>query len=235
MNKQATLLVDGVTVAEAPLVTDTYVEPGTHQFEVRLEGFKPERWTSQFEKGDVQQRIVLLKSDASKRDAVSPARAGAKNPDLGLSVATTTFDDHRRVAKSSWAPVIAGGVVSLVGLGAGIGFAVVRGGLTSDAREILADLHQTQGKGACINPADGSAVSAQCARLQKKNSDYDSYGSLEAVGFTLSGVALIASTTYFLFARPDQTKLLSPSANSPLQVNGSLGKGSGSLQISALF
>ena len=227
-NKNAVVLVDGNAVAEAPLVTDTYVDPGQHHFEVKLDGYQSEQWDAEFAQGSTQQRIVLLKARAST--ATTPVSPGAAP--LVLSTATTSPGKDSTGTEGSWAPVAVGGALSLVGIGAGLGFALVRGSLTTEAKSLRGQIHASNGSNGCNGD---SAPVELCSQLQKKNSDYDSYGTLEAVSFGLGGAALIATTTYFFLARPDQNRAVSTSQSTPLRLDGSFGKGSAGFRIIATF
>ena len=221
--KGATLLIDGAVVAEAPLVTDTYVEPGKHRFDVQLEGYLPETWEAEFAKGGSQQRIVQLKPDPAAPTANTTAS-------LGLSPATTAIPVDAAPHKASWTPVIVGGALSLVGLGTGLGLALVRGGLTNDAN----DLRNQVGERGCVNPSNDT-ISNACRQLQDKNSKYDTYGTLEGVSFAFGSAALVATATYFFIARPDRVKSPHATTASSLRLDGGFGKGSARLELSADF
>ncbi|MGC4065775.1 MAG: hypothetical protein QM784_14215 [Polyangiaceae bacterium] len=225
-NKQAEVLVDGLVVAEAPLVTDVYVDPGRHQFEVRLSGHTSERWAATFAKGEIQQRIVLLKPNAPDTTSASPTPTAA----VGSTSQVNLPPMDERTSSGSWAPVIVGGAVTLVGLGAGLGFAIVRGGITDDARKLRSEI----GEGNCRTANDKTTLSL-CDQLQNKNSNYDSYGSLEAASFALGGIALVATTTYFLLSRPDRARVQSGTSRSTIQMDGGIGRDSVGLRLTAHF
>jgi hypothetical protein len=224
-NKQAEVLVDGLVVAEAPLVTDTYVDPGRHRFEVRLPGHTAERWTATFAKGENQQRIVLLKP-------TKPApEQSAGTPPAAVDFANFTLPPREETsANGSWSPVVVGGAVTLLGLGAGLGFALVRGDITDDARKLRREI----GEGNCRTANDKTTLSL-CDQLQNKNSNYDSYGSLEAASFALGGIALVATTTYFLLARPDRSRSQNNATSSTIRMDGGMGKNSVGLRLTADF
>jgi hypothetical protein len=223
-NKGAALFIDGVAVAEAPLVTDTYVEPGKHQFEVRLDGYQSEQWEAVFVKGDTVSRLVQLKPTTEP----SPQAASA----LVLSPAVTTEPLDTVPRHASWSPVVVGGALSLIGVGTGLVLAVVRGGLTDDARTLRSKLGESNQR--CVNPTD-SNITALCDRLQSKNNDYDKYGVFEGAAFALGGVALVATATYYLIARPDKVHSTHVKSALPVRVDGSLGKGSARLLLSTDF
>jgi hypothetical protein len=224
-NKQAEVLVDGLVVAEAPLVTDIYVDPGRHQFEVRLAGYEAERWSTTFAKGETQQRIVLLKPTANGATLPGPTTTvDARNPNV------TSPPPEAPTSSGSWAPVVVGGAVTLVGLGAGLGFAIVRGGITDDARKLRSEI----GEGNCRTANDKTTLSL-CDQLQNKNSNYDSYGSLEAASFALGGIALVATTTYFLLTRPDRAHGQPAASRSTIQMDGGFGRDSVGLRLTTHF
>jgi hypothetical protein len=224
-HKGAQLLVDGVVVAEAPLFTDTYVAPGKHQFEVRLEGYVSENWEAEFGPGDSKQRIVLLKANSAPLSAPTGAASG-------LSPATTAPTMDVTARQTSWTPVLVGSGLSLIGIGTGVGLALVRGGLTKDAKALRDKVGSSSSDG-CVNPRENKVD--LCAELQNKNSNYDTYGTLETVGFAFGGAALIATATYFFISRPDRVKSVSAMTTPPFRLDGNFGKSFAQLQLSADF
>ncbi len=226
-NKGADVIVDGKLVAEAPLVTEVFVDPGEHRFEVRLDGHASEAFTVQIDAGQTKTRSVELKTlvanDAARQPATTLGHSRPKHKPR------TTPEPAEPLSHASWAPVVAGGIVAIVGLSAGIGFQLVR---TARADENLRIRRSLDNPNRCNNP--GTYV-GDCNRLTELASDYDSFGQLELISFLVGGAALIGTGTYFLVARPDKGRQSSQAHVGPVRFNGHLAKGSASLQLVADF
>lgn len=221
-NKGADVIVDGKAVAEAPLVTEVFVDPGEHRFEVRLDGHSSEAFTLNIDAGQTKTRTVELRPlvAADTRKAVRPPPAEKR--------ALPTPPPPPPEEHASWAPVVAGGIVTLVGLSAGIGFELVRNARQNESNRIRSSLGSTS----CADP--GESLS-DCNRLSELASDYDSFGRLELVSFAIGGAALIGTGMYFLVARPDKGRPSKLAGLGPLRFDANVSRGSASIRLGADF
>ena len=224
-NKGADVIVDGKISASAPLVTEIFVDPGEHRFEVRLDGHASEAFTVQLEAGQSKSRSVELKPLVPGEAQREPVRAkpvrhkpSEKMPEP-LAAPTT---------HASWAPIVAGSIVALAGVGAGVGFQLVRDARQSESERIRGSLGTKQ----C--GTTGAPV-GDCNRLTDLASDYDSFGTLELVSLVVGGAALVGTATYFFVARPDQTRPVRQAYLGPLRFRSHLAKGSAGVTFSADF
>jgi hypothetical protein len=221
-NQGADIIVDTKLVAEAPLVTEIFVEPGEHRFEVRLDGHASEAFTVRLDAGQTKTRVVELKPIVTSAATAEPAprRPKPARPRFELPDQPPPLETH-----ASWAPVVVGGLLTVAGLSAGLGFQLVRNARESEANRIRSNL----GSNSCSQPPVGD-----CQRLVELASDYDSFGKLELLSFVVGGVALVGTGTYFFVARPDQSKAASARLG-PLHFGAHVAKGSGTLRVTAAF
>ena len=130
---------------------------------------------------------------------------------------------------ASWAPVVAGGIVAIAGLSAGIGFQLVRNARQDESERIRGSFgDKTCGGTPAANAGD-------CNRLSELASDYDSFGTLELVSLAVGGAALIGTGAYFFAARPDKSRPVTQAHLRPVRLLPRLAKGSAGLHLSADF
>lgn len=199
-NKAAEVLVDGQVVGTAPLATDLFVLPGTHQFAVRLPGHRAETWAQGFVAGQTESRRVKL--TALERSGVL------------LTTPTGTQPSHTTLERSL-APLVAGGVIAVVGLSTGVAMQLMRSSRESEADRI----RDRVGPSGCASP---SANQSDCDRLVALSADYDAYGRIELLSFLLGGAALIGTGAYFLATRHDPVAPSNARKATPLAWNASL-------------
>jgi hypothetical protein len=227
-NKGADVIVDSKLVAESPLVTEVFVDPGEHRFEVRLDGHASEAFTIQIEAGQTKSRAVELKplvaSDGTRQTAPPLEQPQPKRP------SKASAEPPRTESHASWAPVVAGGIVAIAGLSAGIGFQLVRSARQDESDRIRSSLVRANAN--CNLPGESAG---DCNRLSELASDYDSFGRLELISLVVGGAALVGTGTYFLLARPDKDRPTAQGHLGPLRFDAHLGRGSGSLQLMADF
>ena len=202
----AELLVDSKPTNAGASATEVFVDPGPHDFTLKMAGFRPEHWSMSFKQGEEQTLAVTLLPEGRggpRSTALAAASAGADEGTLNPSEPPNHAD---------WLPVIVGGATTLVGAGAGVVFEVMRRSKASEADDILARL----GAGACADP--NGENDADCNRLNQANSAYDELGMLEAASFGLAGLSLAATATYFLITRPDQNQNQTARSTNPSAV-----------------
>lgn len=192
-NKGAEVLVDGVVVAEVPLLSEVFVDPGEHRFDVRLAGHVPQSFKMAFVPGQTKQRAVELKPiEVPPQKLETPRPAGPPQ----------TATPAQPAASASWTPVIIGGIVTVVGLSAGLGFEFARQASDDKAKSIR-DTLPSDTENPCWKAKQPLAT--QCSRLVDELTTYDRFGRIELASFIVSGAALVGTGAYFFLMRPDQT------------------------------
>ncbi len=97
--------------------------------------------------------------------------------------------------------LIAGGALTAVGLGVGIGFTVAKSGAQDDADKLREDSIAQVGKNGCATQPDTQV----CTDLRNANDKVDKDGTLATVGFISAGVFAAGTVaTYFLW--PEESK-----------------------------
>jgi hypothetical protein len=232
-DKGAEVFVDGKLAAETPLLTELFLEPGEHRFEVRLDGRASEAFTLQLNAGQTRTRSVELKpliaTVASAEPIVEPKQSTQPDPHSPPAAPAPQPPTH-----ASWVPVVAGGLLSIAGLSSGVGFLLVANARENEASRIRS---QVGGNG-CLKPSQANA--ADCGRLSDLESEHDSFARLDLISFIVGGAALIGTGTYFLVARPDQarssaTASSSTSAIGPLHISANASKDAAWLRVGAVF
>lgn len=164
----ARLLVDGEPVATLPVEHDLFIEPGEHRLEFVKAGFEGEAQSLYLAAGSTQTLTVDL------RPALNPAG---------------TATDRPLAEPSSAAPfvLIAGGVVTLAGLGTGAGFHWAAGSAQEDADELRERLRAT---GVACEP---DRARAGCSNLQETLDRVTARRNVATVAFVASGGAALAT------------------------------------------
>jgi hypothetical protein len=209
-NKGAEILVDQKVVGITPLLTELYVEPGAHRFEVRLAAHQSVTWTLQFTADQTQwkevQLVALVPPSNDREQPASKGRRPSTPPPRQADDAA-----HR----ASYVPVVAGGIVTAAGLTAGIVLQLARNSRKAEANDIQSRI----GANGCGTPS--AAAQGDCERLVTLGADYDSFGRLELLSFLFGGAALLGTGTYFFVARPDRAEPNTASWHGPLRINAS--------------
>jgi hypothetical protein len=219
-NKGADVLVDGQTVAESPLVTEIFVEPGMHSVSVQLGGHHPTSFTIQLAAGETQRRTVELKPLSATTGEPSTASRDAQTDRPEPIDSPPALPTHH----ASWVPVVVGGALALAGISTGLGFQLVRNARHDESQRMRADL-----QGSCATPTASNADT--CRRLYEIASDYDRYGRVELGSLVLGGAALLGTGAYFLIARPDQATAATEARRGPLRFGADITRDSAALRL----
>lgn len=167
----ADLSVDGKHVGTAPLEAPIFVEPGAH---------------------------TLAAQQGNRRVArsVTAVAGGTERLRLELAEPARSEVDHRPTKPSRLEPavLITGGALLLVGVSAGVGFAIAAGNNT-DKKE---SLQRGVPSNAC-NPA--GSLAARCNDLREEITAHDRNRDISTAGFALAGAALVGTAAYWFFAR----------------------------------
>jgi hypothetical protein len=209
-NKGAAILVDGVRVANAPLESDLFVAPGRHDFEVRLSGYRSERWSAQLLAGQTTSRSVTLQALGVPELAVDASDAGSK-------------DASNSDPNVSSVPFFVGGILVVVGAATGVGANLLRHSRQRESSELRAGL----GNSSCASP--DAARANTCERLATLAAEYDAFGRLELVSFLISGAALVATGSYYWSMSSNQRQQQS------LQIRANVAAHSTALDVSVRF
>lgn len=188
----AAVSVDGKSVGKAP-VREVFVEggPRSHRITVELPGYKREEVSVTVGKGEQRTiPIALTRVTAATMTAATTAKPPASPP------AALPVVERERWLGLATAPFVGGGAVFLIGIGAGVGFAVA-----SNAKEqeriaavpgVRFDL-----EGNC---KAGNTMES-CLRYQEAETDRQLFRNLAIAGFISAGVAAAATVAYGMVTR----------------------------------
>lgn len=208
----ADIKVDDKWAGVSPLPT-WYVEPGEHTVSASKTGFKDGSTTVNVGANDAKSVSLTL---------VATEAPGMPGAGLGTGADPTENGTDEGVPPKTIA-LIAGGAVTLIGLGVGIGFMLDASSAESDAEDLRKRAIAEVGPGGCA----GSSA-AVCRDLQDANDHADSSGTLSTVGFIGAGVAGAATIAiYFLW--PEEKR------QSTVRVAPSIGRRDAGLSILGRF
>jgi hypothetical protein len=182
----AEVLIDGKAVGQSPLESELFLNVGPHTIQAKLG-----------DQTDTKTVDVLAGSEHYLEFELQPASSAGVAPPTGETPQPAPEQDSTpKSGGASWAPVIAGGVLTLVGVGAGLGFHFA----ANSDRDEFDGLVEDIGEGSCGSPSSP----AQCSDLPDLAEGYDRKRNFSTAGFVVGGVALIGTATYFFVARPDR-------------------------------
>lgn len=117
-----------------------------------------------------------------------------ENAPFGAALGETQVDaSPSPFERVSYAPLVVGGLLTVVGAATGLGMHVLRNSSQRESSEIRNRL----GRAGCAS-VEAASTSADCDRLVTLAAEYDAYGKLELVGFLVSGASLLATGAYYL-------------------------------------
>jgi hypothetical protein len=220
----AGISVDGRTVSARP-GDDSWVNPGEHTFELRLQDGRSDQQKVTIAAGELRtiQMIIpakpnLAASVASGLDAPSPS------PDRG-----TTRDEPKEGHSSARTPlVITGAALTAVAVGAGIVFVLQANSAASDVERFRA---QTEREGDPVlvqmNGECGPLAAQQpavCDDLRAAADDEAAAKSRAAGAFIAAGVLGVATVaTYFLWPTRESSPPRSAVSVAPFMLDGANG------------
>ncbi len=179
---------------EVELGKPTIVDPGLHKVRAVRDGEEQRHEVSVAARA--KQRLELDVPSAPEGPA--PAQATPSN--------TPPAPPATAAEQSSLkAPVLIGeGVVTLLGLGLGIGFTLQANKASSEADEALADINAKDPQRQCSS--DKASVQSACAQLQDfKQQEFDAR-DLATIGFVTAGVGAVSLiTTWLLWPAPQSS------------------------------
>lgn len=209
----ADVSVDGKRVGVSPLPDELFLDPGQHTLEASKAGVGSAKESVSIARGEARSLTLTLASSTTPSASASPAAPPAPP-------APTVAPEAPR---KSVPLLVAGGVVGLGALGAGIGLLVASGAKGSDADALLAEVRPT---GTCPNPVAG----ARCDELKSLRESKD---TLHNVGMPLlvgGGVVLAATAVYALWPSAAPKTERAALAAAPI-----VGPGTGGVSVAGSF
>ncbi len=202
----AELFVNGRSVGKSPLPQPVYVDPGSCSVEARLGADK-----------DTQSAMTEIGKEVTVALALHPTQTAPVPVPVPKTEPVTHSPPLTQPPGSerSYVPLIVGGAVAVVGIGAGIGLRLTSNSDDSQAKTMLANV----GAGGCSNPALNQS---ECAALSDKlkSADHERNGS--TAGFVVGGAVLVGAAIYWFWPR---------SESSALRVDGGVGQGIGTIML----
>lgn len=186
----AEVRVGGNAVGRAPLETEVFMEPGTHLVEASLEGYESEKREVVATAGGNQAIQLELAKTVGAAPTAGAGPGGAHEKPSEGSGAHDAGTPQKDGASSKGAFLIAGGGLTLLSLGVGIGFGLDSQGAKSDADELSSKL----GAGGCAD----SANTKECGDLSDKRDRANRNATIATVGFVGAGVFAAATAVVWL-------------------------------------
>ncbi|WP_437598179.1 hypothetical protein [Sorangium sp. So ce590] len=206
----AAVFLDGQRVPEEEAKHDLYVEPGQHLLVLRHAGYEEAVIPVAAVAGSREEITTELKPKAAMRSgAASALLIGDAKPKAPAAGA-------RAEEPRSWAPVIALGAASVVGLGAAAGFTVASNGASADMRAQRTALWQAGG--ACIDAPDDHALA--CRELRRTAARVDVHANAARLAYVASGALAIAALTYAIWPGGRPARAVSLEAGTGLGAGG---------------
>jgi hypothetical protein len=183
------VLVGEQNLGKTPVSADVYVDPGEVIVSVKHEGFVAIDKRVMVGKGTEQAVEIALvpKEDASAGAAVAPAIGSGIDPKSQASLSTDQPTSKKSLVPAFVATGVAvgGGVVGLV-------LSVSASSKEDDADKLRDRLNEEGGCG-----DDGTAPSAQCAKLSDQRKSVDTSRNIAIGAFVVGGVAAVAAGYFY--------------------------------------
>ncbi|MRG91614.1 PEGA domain-containing protein [Polyangium spumosum] len=188
----ADVSIDGKAVGRSPLVAPLFVDPGSHEVEVKKFGFDPGKEllaVAPATESEMEFALAALPAEPETKQPEPPKKEEPKPPPLP-SPKWRTYG------------MIGGAGLTVIGLGLGVGLTMMANGKSDEADQQLALLRQTTPTTSGLCGAGGFAPNAAgCAKLKDTLSSQDAYTNGAMVGYVIGGVAAIGTLGLFLLPR----------------------------------
>ncbi|MDI1449425.1 PEGA domain-containing protein [Polyangium sp. 6x1] len=188
----ADVLVDGRAVGRSPLAAPVFVEPGSHEIEVKKFGFDPGKEllaVAPATESEMEFALAPMPSEPEKAEPEPKKKEEPKPPPLP-SPKWRTYG------------MIGGAGLTVIGLGLGVGLTMMANGKSDEADQQLTLLRQTTPTTSGLCGAGGFAPNAAgCAKLKDTLSSQDAYANGALAGYVIGGVAAIGTVGLFLLPR----------------------------------
>lgn len=213
----AEVLVDGETVGKAPLAGALYLRPGPHTIEAR-KGDHVARITHDAQAGQSANVPLTLAAPRPPQPKPQPAPAdpSPEEEDVELSASTSDQSFFQWLGDSPLGMVGAG--ISVIGLGAGVGFSLAAKNKYDSANE-AADLIREHvaagnppvpaGQAPCPN---AQGYEKACAAYEDRVDSADQFKQFAIIGFAVGGAAAAGTIIYYFVDRgqPEQPRAATP-------------------------
>ncbi|WP_437745085.1 PEGA domain-containing protein [Sorangium sp. So ce1504] len=200
----AEVTVDGASVGRAPLADPVFLDPGRHEVGAKLDGYVPQTRSVEATAGGTKTVVIALE----RPPAADTRRAGAER---SVPPAPGVSRDGGRTAV-----LVGGGIVTGVGIAAGVVFTLVANGKASDAarqKSVIAAMDRGPVPISCATP-DGSDQTQQCSKLRSLVDDQYLFSNLALGSFIGAGASAVVTLGYTWLAgapsEPEQRVHLFP-------------------------
>jgi len=197
------ITVDRQPYPASELALGLPLNPGLHQVRVQAAGRRPFERALNLKEGD---RIALSAVLPVAAPPGGPSDANA-TPDPPPSVNPSSSEAPRTENKPSSSVklylMIGESVLTVAGLGVGIGYAVARGSATDRANAAMAQLELAAPGNPTACASQDQNVADLCSDLTTALHDHDRAAHLSQVGFITAGVGAVALvTTWLVYPSP---------------------------------
>jgi hypothetical protein len=176
----AEVMLDGKGVGTAPIADEIFVEAGPHTIEAKHATLHASK-----------QEVLAQPSQPGAAPGPSHGSNPASSGDTQEPQPPTGGLETRTIA------LIAGGALTLVAVGAGIGFKLAGSSAHDDADAALAQAKSQFGDAPCATPAGAS--SDLCAEIRDKRDQGDSANQISNISFYAAGAFAVGTAAVFLF------------------------------------
>jgi tetratricopeptide (TPR) repeat protein len=184
------------------LPAEIYAEPGTVKLSATLEGHEPKTVSVSLQTADTREVSVALTPERAETPA--PASGPASPPLTPLPPP----EPYPRTKKRNLVPVFIGAAVTVVALGAGIGFAIDSGSADNQSLDALNAARARFGEDSACAPGRG-AGSAECDDLQDLRDRRTRSGNIANTSFIIAGAAtLFTAGAYLLWPKTERITAL---------------------------
>lgn len=188
----ASVTLDGEPVAKSKWGTDMPLDPGKYVVLVAAPGRPERRYEVTLEEGKRAPLSVEVQPDvapSSPNTAVGVAPTASVAPMASATVAVPVEGGKR-----SLAPTVLLGGAGAIGVGAGIVFAVMRGGKQEEASRLRAQIDTDQRY--CNPKLVDTFDSDRCPMLANTTRTGDAFGTASVVSFIVGGLAAVGAVMY---------------------------------------
>jgi len=210
----AVVYVDTRPVGTSPLPSPVHVAPGQHEISASSGG----------QSAGMTTVIAAGGANEIALDLTPPSSAAGQQPAAAVPFGGDTTPEPAG-KRPSVIPLIVGGAVLAVGIGAGVGFGVAANNEHDEAQSLRAK----HGPSGCTT---GAAPAADCEAQYDAAKSADRYYNLSRLGLVAAGVALVATPLYWFWPR---TPARSASTARNWRLDGTASSHSAALQMTLAF
>lgn|GEM_PF-5394407 len=188
----ADVVLDGQLVGRSPLVAPLFVTPGTHEIQVKKEGYAASK----------EMIVVSPNTETETEVALQPLPADVGPKKLPTEPEKPKPPPPPPLPVWHTYAVIGGGALTALGLGLGIGLSVSASGKGEEADQQLADMRRTTPTtyGLCgTNQFQPNAPA--CAKLSETLSSHDARANGAVAGFVIAGIGAVGTVGLILLPK----------------------------------